>query len=278
MKDKVCLVTGGTGGIGLATARGLAEQGATVVVAGRDQGKGASAAARLRQETGNPAVEFMGADLSAMGEVRRLAEEFGERHAYLHVLVNNAGGFYRKRRLSADGIEMIWALNYLSPFLLTNLLLATLQGSGPARIVNVSSDMQRIGQIDFADLQGERRYSNVRAYAQSKLALIMFTYELARRLEGTQVTANAVHPGFVATDIYRDYGWPTKLVRPIIRLIALSPEEGAQTSLYVASSPEVAGVSGQYFKEQVPAASTPASYDADAARRLWEIAVEMTGL
>jgi NAD(P)-dependent dehydrogenase (short-subunit alcohol dehydrogenase family) len=278
MKDQICIVTGATSGIGRATAQGLAQQGATVVIVGRDRDRAAATVDHIRRETGNPAVEFMLADLSAQDQVRRLAGQIQDRYERLHILVNNAGCFYRKRRLSADGIEMTWAVNLLSPFLLTNLLLDTLKAGAPARIVNVSSDMQRMARLDFEDLEAERRYSGMRAYGQSKLALLLFTYELARRLEGTGVTANAVHPGFVDTNIGQDYGWPYQLVRPLLKFWALSPEEGAQTSLHVASSPELADVSGKYFKDNEPAPSAPVSYDSAAARRLWQICVQMTGL
>jgi len=278
MKEKTCMVTGATSGIGLATAQALAQQGATVIVVGRNPEKGATTVARIRQETGNPSVEFMLADLSVQAEIRHLAREFQSRYSRLDVLVNNAGGFFLKRQLSADGIEMTLALNYLNFFLPTHLLLDTLKASAPARIVNVSSTVHKNAQIDFENLQRERKYSGIGAYGQSKLAVVLFTYELARRLEGTQVTVNALHPGFVATNIATNNGWPFKLFVPLGRFIALSPKKGAQTSIYLASSPEVAGVTGKYFDKKKAAPLTAAPYDQAVAQRLWEISVKMTGL
>jgi NAD(P)-dependent dehydrogenase (short-subunit alcohol dehydrogenase family) len=272
------LVTGATSGIGLATARALARQGATLISVGRDPEKGSTTVAEIRQETGNPAVEFMLADLSVLDQVRGLVDEFQGRHDRLHVLINNAGGFFLRRRESADGIEMTFALNYLSPFLLTNLLLETLTASAPSRIVNVSSAMHKIAQIDLEDLEGKRRYSGAQAYGHSKLALLLFTYELARRLEGMGVTANAVHPGWVATKIGLGSGALAKILTPFMRIFASSPKEGAETSVYLASSPEVEGVSGKYWVDKEAVASSPASYDEAMARRLWEIGAEMTGL
>jgi NAD(P)-dependent dehydrogenase (short-subunit alcohol dehydrogenase family) len=278
MNNKICIVTGATSGIGLVTVRALAQQGATVIAVARDPDKGAAAVARIRQETGNRGVEMLLADLSAQDQVRRMAREFQRRHSRLDVLVNNAGAFFWRRRLSADGIEMTFAVNYLSAFLLTNLLLDTFRASAPARIVNVSSRSHRSAHIDFDDLEGRHQYRGMAAYGRSKLALLLFTYELARRLEGTQVTVNALHPGFVATHIGQNNRWLVKLASPLLKLIARSPEEGAQTSIYLATSPEVEGVSGQYFVDAKPVPSAPASYDEAAARRLWEISAAMTGL
>jgi NAD(P)-dependent dehydrogenase (short-subunit alcohol dehydrogenase family) len=272
------MVTGSTSGIGLATARGLAELGATVIVVGRSAEKANATVTGIQVETGSSTVEWMQADLSVQAQVRALAQEFQSRHSRLDVLVNNAGGFFMKRQVSADGIEMNLALNLLSPFLLTNLLLEMLEASAPARIVNTSSDTQTKSRIDFEDLEGKERYRSLAAYGQSKLAILLFTYELARRLDGIGVTANAVHPGFVATGIGMGDGWMYRVVAPLKKRIALSPEEGAQTGIYLASSPEVEGITGEYFvkKEAIP--SSPASYDEAAARRLWEICEEMTGL
>lgn len=278
MKDKICMVTGATSGIGLVTAQVLAQQGATVIMVGRNPEKGTAIVARIQQETGNPAVEFILADLSVQAQVRRMVQEFRRRYSCLDVLINNAGGFFMKRQLSADGIELTFALNHLSVFLLTNLLLDTLKASVPARIVNVSSDAHKRAQINFKDLELERKYNGMKAYGQSKLAVVLFTYELERQLEGTQVTVNALHPGFVATNIGQNNGRLVKLFAPLIRLMALSPKEGAETSIYLASSPDVAGVTGKYFGKKKAARSSPASYDETAAQRLWEISAEMTGL
>jgi NAD(P)-dependent dehydrogenase (short-subunit alcohol dehydrogenase family) len=277
MSGKVCLVTGATAGIGFATAVGLARQGATVVGVGRNRDKCQAVAARIRQETGSPTVEFMQADLSAQAEVRRLAEEFQRSHPRLDVLVNNVGAFFMSRRLSADGIELTWALNYLGVYLLTELLLDTLKASAPSRVVNVSSAMHSGAKLNFDDLQGQRKYSGMKAYGQSKLALLMFTYDLARRLAGTGVTVNALHPGFVASSMYDNSGGLIKLLAPVIKLMAVSPETGAESSIYVATSGEVAGMTGKYFVKKQAVASADASYDTAATARLMALSAAMVG-
>jgi NAD(P)-dependent dehydrogenase (short-subunit alcohol dehydrogenase family) len=276
MKGKVCLITGATAGIGEVTALELARLGATVVIASRSPQRCADTVARIREATGNPAVDFIAADLSSQAQVRRLAEEFQRRSPRLDVLVNNAGGFFMRRARTVDGLEMTWALDHLSYFLLTLLLLDTLQASAPSRIVNVASDAHQGGRIHFDDLQGERSYRGFRAYAQAKLANILFTYELARRLEGTGVTVNALHPGFVATRFAKNNSLIVRLGASIAGLFALTPAQGARTSIYLASSPEVEGVTGQYFVKCKPARSSPASYDRETARRLWEVSLAMT--
>src|SRR5689334_25281091 len=199
MAGKYVLVTGGTGGIGKATAAGLAALGARVGITGRDQGRAAAAAADIHAATGSRAVDIFAADMSAQAEVRRLAAQVLDTYPRLDVLVNNVGGFWAHRHVTADGLEHTLALNHLAPFLLTNLLLDRLTASAPARIVTISSGAHAQGRIDFGDLQGERDYSGQRAYSQSKLANVMFTYELARRLDGTGVTATVCHPGVVHT-------------------------------------------------------------------------------
>ncbi len=272
-----CLITGATAGIGLATAAALARLDATVIGVGRDAGKCVEMQARLRRETSNPAVEYLTADLSSLAEVRRLADEVVARYPRLDVLVNNVGAFFMKRRLSADGFEMTWALNYLGVSLLTDLLLPTLQASTPSRIVNVSSDMHRSARLNFDDLQGARRYSGMKAYGQSKLALVMWTYDLARRLAGTGAIANAVHPGFVASDLYKASFGNIKWLAPLLKRIALSNELGAETSVYLASSPEVAGVTGQYFAKKKAVRSSAASYDLVATARLMTVTAAMIG-
>ncbi|MBD0354155.1 MAG: SDR family NAD(P)-dependent oxidoreductase, partial [Rubrobacteraceae bacterium] len=200
MGEKVCLITGATSGIGKATAMGLANMGASVVMVGRDRGKGEAVMAETKEKSGNASVDLMLADVSSQEEIRRLADEFKEAYPLLDVLINNAGVFRSKRLTTADGIEMTFAVNHLAYFLLTNLLLDVLKASAPSRIVNVSSGEQRNGSIDFDDLQGEKGYKGAKAYSQSKLATVLFTYELARRLEGTGVTANCLHPGVVGTN------------------------------------------------------------------------------
>src|SRR3990172_2695265 len=278
MQGKVCLVTGATSGIGLATARELARLGAVTVVVSRNAQRCGAIAARIHQETGNPSVDFITADLSSQAQIRQLVEAFQIRYSRLDVLVNNVGGFFLRRMQSMDGIEMTWALNHLSYFLLTNLLLESMRINAPGRIVNVSSDAHWGGRINFADLQGKRRYFGWTAYSQSKLANVLFTSELACRLDGSRVTANPLPPGFVATNLAKNNGGLVRLVMPLAQVGALSPEDGARTSIYLACSPEVEGVSGKYFYKEQETPSGPSSYDLDAARRLWEISAEMTGL
>lgn len=278
MKGKTCLVTGASGGLGFETARALALQGAHVILVGHHAQRGETALKRIRAEDEQVSVEFMLADLSVQEQIRLLAKGIKERLDRLDVLVNNAGGFFLRRRASADGFEMTWALDYLNYFMVTNLLLDLLKASAPARIVSVSSAIHQEAALRFDDLQLEKGYTGWKAYGQAKLADLIFTYELARRLEGSGVTANALHPGFVATNI----GQQHPLLRPFMKIIyafgAKSPREGAQTSIYLASSPEVEGVSGKYFVDQKPVPSSDASYDRETAQRLWAISEEMTGL
>jgi len=279
MAGKCVLVTGGTGGIGKATATGLAALGARVGITGRDQGRAAAAAADIRAATGNHAVDIFAADMSSQAEVRRLAAQVLRTYPRLDVLVNNVGGFWAHRHVTADGLEHTFALNHLAPFLLTSLLLDRLTASAPARIITVSSGAHAQGKLDFNNLQGERNYSGQQAYSQSKLANVMFSYQLARRLEGTGVTATAAHPGVVATsfgaeDHAAHLGIMIRVARPLMK----TPSQGALTPVYLASSPEVEGVTGQYFAHRKPKASSKASYDTAAAARLWQASAALTGL
>ena len=270
MAGKSVLVTGGTGGIGQATATGLAALGARVGITGRDQARAEAAAAGIRAATGSPAVDVFAADLSVQAGVRRLAAQVADTYPRLDVLVNNAGGFWAHRHVTADGLERTFALNHLAPFLLTSLLLDRLTASTPARIVTVSSAAHASGRIDFGDLQGERNYSGQRAYSQSKLANVMFTYELARRLEGTAVTATVCHPGVVRTSFgAEDQAHMAGMIR-VARLFMKTPAQGAITPVYLASSPQVEGVTGRYYANRKPKASSKASYDTAAAARLWQ--------
>jgi NAD(P)-dependent dehydrogenase (short-subunit alcohol dehydrogenase family) len=277
MAGKTALVTGGTGGIGLATAAGLAGLGARVGIVGRDQARAQAAAERIRRTGGE--VDVFTADLSAQREVRRLAEQAGAAYPRLDVLVNNVGGYWATRHTTEDGLERTFAVNHLAPFLLTHLLLDRLTSSVPARVVTVSSGAQAMGRIDFDDLQGENSYSGQRAYNQSKLANVLFTYELARRLEGSGVTANALHPGVVRTAFGQEdsRGW-MRLMLPVLRPFMKSPEKGAETSIYLASSPDVEGVSGQYFVGSRPKSSSRASYDTAIAARLWQRSADLVGI
>lgn len=277
MIGKVCLVTGATAGIGLVTARELARLGAKVIGVGRSPGRCEQACRAIREATGSPSVEYLTADLSSQAEVRRLAREVKDRTGRLDVLVNNAGGIYLKREESADGHEMTFALNHLAYFLLTNLLTDLIKASAPARIVSVASAAHAGSSIRFGDLQGRTRYSGWRAYQQSKLANVLFTRELARRLEGTDVTANCLHPGYVKTQIFRVEGILGWLLRRAADVFAITPEEGARTSIYLASSPDVEGVTGGYFVRRKPVTPSRAARDDAVARRLWEASEELTG-
>jgi retinol dehydrogenase-14 len=275
MAGKAVLVTGGTGGIGKATAIGLATLGARVAITGRDPNRAQSAAADIQRESRNPEVEAFAADLSSQAEVRRLAAAVLDAYPRLDVLVNNVGGFWAHRHVTADGLERTFAVNHLASFLLTDLLMDRLKRSAPARIVSVSSNAQAMGRIDFDDLQGERNYSGSRAYNQSKLAVVMFTYELSRRLPGTTVTANALHPGVVHTAFSsEDPSALARAARPLMRFMK-TPAQGAATSIYLASSPDVQGITGRYFANSKAKASNKASYDTEAANRLWQVSADL---
>jgi retinol dehydrogenase 14 len=279
MAGKNALVTGGTGGIGKATAIGLSALGARVGITGRNLDRAEAAAADITRQTGNPLVDVFVADMSAQADVRRLAADVLDRYPRIDVLVNNVGGFWAHRHVTADGLEHTFALNHLAPFLLTNLLLERLKASAPARVVTVSSGAQAKGRLDFDDLQSARSYSGQRAYSQSKLANVMFTYELARRLEGSGVTATAVHPGVTRTDFgAEDQAWYFTKGSSVARRFMKSPAQGADTPIYLASSAEVEGVSGRYFANRKAEDSNKASYDTEAAARLWRVSTDLVGL
>jgi NAD(P)-dependent dehydrogenase (short-subunit alcohol dehydrogenase family) len=279
MAGKTVLVTGATGGIGKATAIGLAAMGARVAITGRDLKRAEAAAVDIRGATGNAEVAAFGADMSSQAEVRRLAAEVLDACPRLDVLLNNVGGFWATRQVTADGLEHTFAVNHLAAFLLTDLLLDRLKASAPARVVTVSSGAQSMGKIDFQDLQGESKYSGQEAYNQSKLASVMFTYELARRLEGTGVTATVLHPGVVSTGFgAEDPSLIFRFLVPLWRPFMKTPEQGAATSIYLASSPKVGGVTGTYFSNRIPQTSNKSSYDRDAATRLWRISAALVGI
>ena len=278
MSGKVCLITGATSGIGEVTACELAQMGGIVVITARNQKKLGLAIDKIRSESNSNFVEGLVADLSSQGEVHSLAFDFLERYERLDVLINNAGAVYLRRTESEDGIEMTFAGNHLAPFMLTNLLLDILKRSAPARIINVSSNSHAGREIDFADLENRRSYQFMRAYGRSKLGNILFTKELDRRLSGSGVTVNAVNPGFVGTNIGANNGWLVNLFLSVTRIWALSVEEGAETSVYLASSPEVERVSGEYFYQKQSVPSSKYSYDRAAAGRLWQVSAELTGL
>jgi NAD(P)-dependent dehydrogenase (short-subunit alcohol dehydrogenase family) len=278
LEGRTVLVTGATQGIGLATARALARMGAEVLVTARDRARGDEALRLVRAESGGPGALLL-ADLSSRAGVRALAGEVLARAPRLHVLVNNAGAIHMQRAEGGDGIELTLAVNHLAPFLLTHLLLDRIRESAPARIVTVASAAHTaVPGVDFGDLEGRREYAGWKAYGQSKLANILFTRELARRLEGTGVTANCLHPGVVRTGFGHNtrgwLRWGVKLAGPLF----LSPERGAETSVYLASSPEVEAVSGQYFARKRPVRTSAAGRDAEAARRLWALSEKLAGL
>ncbi|HEY4383488.1 MAG TPA: SDR family oxidoreductase [Ktedonobacteraceae bacterium] len=279
MQGKVCLVTGSSSGIGKVTARELAKLGATVVMICRNRARGEAAQAEIKEESSNDQVDLIVADLSELWQVRRVAHEFKQKYAQLHVLINNAGGVNGEHKVTTDGLEFTFATNYLAPFLLTQQLLDVLKASAPARIVNVSSNGHTIGKIDFTDLQGTRKYNAAKAYNQSKLAQIYFTYELADRLKGTGVTVNALHPGPVNSNFNNGTKGLLHAIGVVLYLImGIDAEKGAQTTLSVATSPEVEGVSGKYFsqsKQGKETSSSQLSYDVAIRRRLWEVSQEL---
>ena len=279
IRHKTCMVTGANVGIGKETARALASAGARVIMVCRSRARGEAARAEIIEQSGNEAVELMLADLAVQADVRKVAAAFQRQHDALHVLVNNAGAYFPQRTESADGLEMTWALNHLGYFLLTNLLLDVIKRSAPARIINVSSAGHTHGTIDFDDLQMRRNYGGFQAYARSKLANLLFTYELARRLAGTAVTVNALHPGAVNTNIWNNVdGLLGRLLRAVGKFYFLPVEAGAATAIYLATSPDVTGVTGQYFAKQKAVRSSPGSYRTDVAARLWDVSTAMTGL
>ncbi len=272
MTGKTVLVTGANSGIGKVTARELAKMGATVVMVARSRERGEQALAEVKKASQNGNVELMLADLSSQQSTRALAAQFKASHDRLDVLVNNAGAVFGSRRESVDGLEMTFALNHMGYFLLTKLLLDMLQASAPARIVNVSSNAHTVGAVNFEDLQREKGYSAMQVYGQSKMMNILFTNELARRLEGTGVTVNSLHPGFVRSNFgRRNNGVFGSLLMPLVQLFAISEEKGAETQIYLASSPEVEGVTGKYFDKSKPVKTHPFAQDKAAQRRLWDV-------
>jgi retinol dehydrogenase 14 len=279
MVGRTVVVTGGTGGIGKATAEGLVGLGARVGIVGRDPKRTQAAAGDIVDRHGDAIVDVFVVDMSSQAEVRRLGREVLATYPHLDVLVNNVGGFWAHRHLTVDGLEHTFAVNHLAPFLLTNLLLERLGASAPARIVNVSSNAHSTGRLDFEDLQGERAYSAGRAYSQSKLANVMFTYELARRLAGTGVIADVLHPGMVRTGFGAEDQQPLwSVVAPLVRPLMKSPKQGAVTPIYLASSSEGRQRSGRYYVNRKPKPSSKLSYDGHAAARLWQVSAELVGL
>jgi NAD(P)-dependent dehydrogenase (short-subunit alcohol dehydrogenase family) len=278
MHGKVCIITGATSGIGKATALELARLGAQVALVCRNRERAEETRRTIQQQTGNEAVDIFLADLSSQREIRRLAQELLSRYPQIHVLINNAGVLNWNRTMTVDSIETVFAVNHLAYFLLTDLLLERLTTSAPARIVNVASDAHRWGSLDLNDLQNRRTYRPLRVYGQSKLCNILFTRELARRIQGTGVTANCVHPGGVATGLGRNNGWWAVLITKALKSFILTPEQGADTVLYLATSPDVEKVSGKYFVKRRERQPSTAAQDDETAEQLWRISAELTTL
>ena len=280
MQGKTILISGATNGIGKQSALELAKMGAQIVIIGRNKAKTEETLREIQTSSGNKDVHALIADLSSMAEVRRVADEFKKQYARLDVLLNNAGGFFSERQESVDGYEVTFALNHLSYFLLTNLLLDRLKADAPSRIVSVSSEAHMMSPLNFDDLQSKQSYgmAGFRPYGQSKLMNVMFTYELARRLAGSGVTANALHPGAVNTGFGKNNRGLMNIAMKIFTFFAIKVEDGAKTSVYLASSPEVEGVTGKYFDKSKQKQSSQVSYDEAAQKRLWEISEQLTGI
>lgn len=268
MKGKTCMITGANSGIGYVMALELARMNAHVVMVCRSKERGEAARNRIMSQTKNQSVDLLIADLSSMKQVRELTEEFKNRYVDLHVLINNAVIWPKKRMMAEGGLELQFAVNHLSHFLLTNLLLDVIKASAPARIVNVSSGIHRRVKLDFDDLQSEKKYWNMWVYGRTKLMNVYFTHELARRLKGTGVTVNSFTPGMTATNLGR---YMSPAAQWFFRVFGRSPEKGARTGVYLASSPEVEGVTGKYFADCRERMSSKVSYDEDIARRLWKV-------
>jgi len=272
MKNKICIVTGATSGIGKETAKALAVEGAFVIVVGRNVKKCISTIKSIKRATNSTRIDYVCSDLSDLNQVRSLADTLKKKHNRIDVLVNNAGAYFKSQRHeSVDGYEMTLALNYLSPFLLTTLLIDLLEKSKQARIINVSSGAHFQGTIDIADFQSKHNYNGFNAYAQSKLALVLFTYELARRLTNSHITVNALHPGLVATNFGKNNGLLRFYIRRLIKRHEISPQEGARTLIYLATSLETANISGGYFENNKQVKSSENSYDETLAKQLWEV-------
>ena len=276
ISGKLCVITGANSGLGLATARELAKMGASVVMVCRNQEKCATAVEAIKKTTGNT-VESTIADLASFDSVRKLSKELEEKYQKIHVLINNAGLIMGKRVITQDGLETTFEVNYLSHFLLTNLLLNKLKESAPARIVNVTSDAHLSGHMSFDDLQEEKGYSAMKSYCQSKLAQVLFTYELAERLKGSGVTVNCVHPGAVRSN-WGDEAGPLGIGIRIARPFMLSPEKGAETAIFVATSTDLADISGKYFTKKKARESSAESYNLEERKRLWDVSMKLCGL
>ena len=276
IRNKTCMITGATSGIGRASALELAKMGAKLVLVCRNRERGEELVREIRSDGGN--AELMIADLESQDQIRKLASDFLATGSPLHVLINNAGVFNLKRSETPDHLETVFAVNHLAYFMLTMLLLERIKESAPSRIINIASDLHKRATMNFDDLGGERSFGGWSSYRQSKLANVLFTYELARRLQGTGVTVNCVHPGGVATNLAKNNGALVNAAWKVIGLFMKSPESGARTQTYLAASPEVEGVTGKYFINCREARSSAESHNQDVARKLWDVSAQMTGL
>jgi NAD(P)-dependent dehydrogenase (short-subunit alcohol dehydrogenase family) len=276
MQDKVVMITGATSGIGRVTAKALASMGARVVILGRDMRKGDELLNEIHSSMDEKTAEFILCDMASLDNVRRAALEFHSRFDRLDVLIDNAGGINGKRKVTAEGFEYTFGVNHLAHFLLTNLLLDKLKASAPSRVVVTSSSAHAFGHIDFEDLMAERRYRFMKVYGQSKLANVLFTFELARRLDGTGVTVNCFHPGAVRSNFVKGMGGAASVMAPVVGIFEHSSEKGAETQIHLASSPEVEGVTGKYFFKKKEKRPSDESLDVDVAKRLWEVSGELT--
>jgi len=278
INGKVCLITGATSGIGFAATKELARRQAKITLIGRNRDKCSDTVSRIIEYTGNPNVYYILADLSILSEVRQAANQFLKKNRKLDVLINNAGVSLGKYQETAEGIEKTFAVNHLSHFLLTNMLLETIKNSAPSRIINVSSELHRRAQINFDDLYMKNNYRGMKAYGNSKLMNILFTYELSRRLKGTKVVVNAMHPGLVRTNLGKNSGIVSKVIWSFITLFAKSAEEGAKTIIYLTTEPRIENTTGKYYSNEKEVNSSTLSYDKKISERLWMISNELSGL
>ncbi|MHA2070456.1 MAG: SDR family oxidoreductase [Candidatus Thorarchaeota archaeon] len=278
MIGKICIVTGSNSGIGKETALALTGMGATVVMAVRDLERGETAREEIIRRTGKDAVDLMICDLSSTKSIRQFVEDFSSKYDRLDVLINNAGAACHERQITEDGFERSLAVNYLGPFLLTRELLPLLERSAPSRVINLTSGMHTRAKIDFDDIQSERKYNGMSVYGSTKLMILMYTYELARRLDGTGVTANVVHPGFAATNLGASMGLAYRIGLKLMRPFQINAEKGSETPVYVATSPELEGVTGRYFAKSLEKPSSEESYDESAQKRIWDVAESLLGL
>ena len=275
LKDKVCLITGATSGIGKETALALAKEGATIVFTARNPEKGEKVKQELVEATGNENIETMYCNLASLESVRDFVDSFKNKYKNLHVLINNAGIWETKRKESDDGIELNFAVNHLAPFLMTNLLLDMIKSSSPARIINLSSDAHKPAKLNFNDIEGKKSWSSFGSYAQSKLCNILFTKKLSQILAGTGVTVNCVHPGLVSTTLFDKMN---SILRAVFSLFMISSKRGAQTSIFLATSDDVKDISGEYFSKKKIVTPSKAAQNMENAEKLWEISKRYTGL